>query len=630
MEAFNSFKQFEHVKDNKTSAIRDMLSESIDSVGGYHSDIFLEEDQGALLSKLHKEINKDTLDVRTAQKKLGCLKINKVEELVVNEKSSMRDLNIAVLMTHWDYIAPVYFHRGVALMAVKRWQNAINDFEMALHHGYADENYRLHHKIGQCFVKLKQYKSATKSFTSALDNLNTSDVDEKIRVQFNKILKECIKKFSVKSDEKSTEPKLSPIIVNNPNKTDPRLHDSVEILEEVGKGRTAFAKNNIGVGTVIAVDNAFGGHLNPDDPSKTLQYCVQCLCNVSIPYPCPKSPRVVFCSKTCQDQGLSSSYKYQSEIDLYGMRQKDTKDGCSIFSGLSVLTSQPASFWIKNEERLLMSETTESEWPTVNASDLEKVINVFDMVTNKEKVSHDTNVRHAITVVLLLRALRNTSFYADSQIKIEKEGNLSKEEITIGKLLFKIRQIKDMNAHPVWGVELNPKDPENIGTEQIGQGLYTAIASYFNSACNPNTIRINQGKKMFLVAARNIRKGEEITDNYSIHFSDMVADQRRPWMEENFKFWCECEACEYDWPTYNKISSDRPSEKVADKLVELEVDNMTALEKGDLDKAILGHAKEISLIQSNLSEPHQLMVTIRTSFISCWWRKVAILMQKNK
>ena len=56
-----------------------MLSESIDSVGGYHSDIFLEEDQGALLSKLHKEINKDTLDVRTAQKKLGCLKINKVE-----------------------------------------------------------------------------------------------------------------------------------------------------------------------------------------------------------------------------------------------------------------------------------------------------------------------------------------------------------------------------------------------------------------------------------------------------------------------------------------------------------------------------------------------------------------------
>ena len=31
--------------------------------------------------------------------------------MVVNEKSSIRELTIAVLMTHWDYIAPVFFFR---------------------------------------------------------------------------------------------------------------------------------------------------------------------------------------------------------------------------------------------------------------------------------------------------------------------------------------------------------------------------------------------------------------------------------------------------------------------------------------------------------------------------------------
>lgn len=67
--------------------------------------------------------------------------------------------------------------------------------------------------------------------------------------------------------------------------------------------------------------------------------------------------------------------------------------------------------------------------------------------------------------------------------------------------------------------------------------------------------------------------------------------------------------------------------QVSDKLVELEVSNMTALEKGDLDAALAGHAKEISLIQAQLSEPHQLAVTVRTSFTSCWWRKAAALMQ---
>ena len=42
---------------------------------------------------------------------------------------------------------------------------------------------------------------------------------------------------------------------------------------------------------------------------------------------------------------------------------------------------------------------------------------------------------------------------------------------------------------------------------------------------------------------------------------------------------------------------------------------MTAIEKGDLEKALVSQGKEISLIQANLSEPHQLGVTIRTSFL---------------
>ena len=54
---------------------------------------------------------------------------------------------------------------------------------------------------------------------------------------------------------------------------------------------------------------------------------------------------------------------------------------------------------------------------------------------------------------------------------------------------------------------------------------------------------------------------------------------------------------------------------------------MTAMEKGELDKALTGLAREIGLIQAQLSEPHQLAVTVRTSFISCWWRKVGTMMQ---
>ena len=61
--------------------------------------------------------------------------------------------------------------------------------------------------------------------------------------------------------------------------------------------------------------------------------------------------------------------------------------------------------------------------------------------------------------------------------------------------------------------------------------------------------------------------------------------------------------------------------------MELEMDYMTAIEKGDLEKALVSQGKEISLIQANLSEPHQLGVTIRTSFTSCWWRKIAHILR---
>ena len=170
------------------------------------------------------------------------------------------------------------------------------------------------------------------------------------------------------------------------------------------------------------------------------------------------------------------------------MRQKDTKDGCTIFTSLAIITSQPLQFWIDNQARFLM-ETKETEWPTANNTEVEIYSNMFDMVTNEAEVEQEKMVRHSVIVVLLLRALRSTSYYQEAGLKLDTSGAFTKEEIIIGKLMYKIRLIKDMNAHPIWGVDLNPKDMKNIGTEQVGQGLYTAIASYFNSDCNPNTIR---------------------------------------------------------------------------------------------------------------------------------------------
>ena len=90
---------------------REMLSDAIDSLGGYHADLWDVQNLAERLHTIHNKVPREEFQLETAQARLQCLKINKIQELVVNEKTNMRDLNIAVLMTHWDYIAPVYFHR---------------------------------------------------------------------------------------------------------------------------------------------------------------------------------------------------------------------------------------------------------------------------------------------------------------------------------------------------------------------------------------------------------------------------------------------------------------------------------------------------------------------------------------
>ena len=93
-----------------------MIKDAISSLGGYHADVFCIEDVGERLISIHSKLGAHNLNLEAAQKQ--CVKVQKIQELVVNEHSTVRDLNIAVLMTHWDYIAPVYFLRYITCVRV--------------------------------------------------------------------------------------------------------------------------------------------------------------------------------------------------------------------------------------------------------------------------------------------------------------------------------------------------------------------------------------------------------------------------------------------------------------------------------------------------------------------------------
>ena len=97
------------------------------------------------------------------------------------------------------------------------------------------------------------------------------------------------------------------------------------------------------------------------------------------------------------------------------------------------------------------------------------------------------------------------------------------------------------------------KRGESFSMESIGNAIYSSFA-FLNHSCNPNTIKYWEGDRMVVVASQAIRRGQEVTDNYGMHFLNTGRGRRRDWLRDNYWFPCSCEACEGEWPVREQLS----------------------------------------------------------------------------
>ena len=68
-----------------------------------------------------------------------------------------------------------------ALAAAGRWGEAARDYRLAAGLQTGQQQYRLHHKAGQCEVRRRQYTAAVQSFQAAIASLAVcTDVKPKV------------------------------------------------------------------------------------------------------------------------------------------------------------------------------------------------------------------------------------------------------------------------------------------------------------------------------------------------------------------------------------------------------------------------------------------------------------------
>merc|ERR1711974_434809 len=81
----------------------------------------------------------------------------------------------------------------------------------------------------------------------------------------------------------------------------------------------------------------------------------------------------------------------------------------------------------------------------------------------------------------------------------------------------------------------------------IGTGIYPSMA-LLNHSCNQNIAKYFDGSTLIAMAARNIFKGEEVTENYFPVFTHMPREDRKEFLSTHYCFDCNCLACEKNYP----------------------------------------------------------------------------------
>ena len=64
---------------------------------------------------------------------------------------------------------------------------------------------------------------------------------------------------------------------------------------------------------------------------------------------------------------------------------------------------------------------------------------------------------------------------------------------------------------------------------QFATGIYPAMA-LLNHSCDPNVTKYFVGSRMYVVADRNVARGEELSENYYAFYPYMERRQRREWL----------------------------------------------------------------------------------------------------
>ncbi len=338
--------------------------------------------------------------------------------------------------------------------------------------------------------------------------------------------------------------------------------------------RFAVASKDIKIGTTIMRDTPIASVLDQDQFGTHCQHCFATIRGV---IPCLKCTWVCFCSVECREAASRSYHQYEC-----GILKLLLESGLNCFPYLalrSVCTEGLES--LLNMKQDLTSDRNEAAGTTkdlearAEAAEAERVYlssdfrNLYNLTAHEDSITNDQWIIRTLVAVFLLKCLKLTTFFDQSQSAILDDCQLTENELFIGTVLLRLLNIFPCNVHDIAEFENPFKDHFAKGAQKVslGSAVYPSLA-LLNHSCDPSFMRCNKGNissargllhsskcsitfsgnQVICVTSRNIKAGEEICENYGLMYTAKSRDERQKVLKDHYKFDCCCEPCSKNWP----------------------------------------------------------------------------------
>ena len=539
-EYFKSFKnqtekleQFSRCKNNAERI--DLVLRAISSSEKFRSVDFLFQDVKAKRNDPDESKRLRDSGNRLYKRKdfKGALKTYTAAALVVNIDSDGKCKEIALALGN----------RSAVYFQMKEFEKCLDDLEAALMFGYPESlQYKIFDRKGRSLWELGKEYEAQESLEMASIMIQKSSLSEEEKLKLRLEMKSSLMRPSEVREPRSAS---VPVLTSH-HPSVSGLSGCCEVRHERERGRHCLARTDCQPGQLVASDLAATWCLSHNYAGLHCHHCCGALAGAGIPSPLNSRETVLFCSLHCLTGATSTYHRVEASVPLSHIFSVADSGGYDEISGavmmvIRAVTQQPCSLLTSD---LLEDARADIVTDTSQQDGLHRLRSLLNMVTHHSDRSEVDLLSLTMKTCFILQLLSKMNYWAADE-----------DRDTLAPVIFHLLEVVQYNSHPLDKVVGNIDPYKNLNLVDIGSGVFPTVARCLNHSCDPSTLRVVRGNKIFLFARRFIRKGDELTDCYGFHYTSLGLTERRRRLKKWFNFSCCCVACQESFPVMDRLSN---------------------------------------------------------------------------